>query len=141
VAGALQADFGAVDVEETKTLIKWLRGQDVFDEDLDNDFTDGRRWYMASALHSRPIPINYGARGSYTRANPEIVVAVGTNDGVMRLIRNTPVGHAGGAQTGASYGEELWAFAPRSTLSTSEKLTRTNRGLRGRRRRRHYPEW
>ncbi|MGD8532745.1 MAG: PilC/PilY family type IV pilus protein, partial [Gammaproteobacteria bacterium] len=129
VAGALQADFGAVDVEETKTLIKWLRGQDVFDEDLDDDFTDGRRWYMASALHSRPIPINYGARGSYTRANPEIVVAVGTNDGVMRLIRNTPVGHAGGAQTGASYGEELWAFAPRSTLSTSEKLTRTNRGL------------
>jgi type IV pilus assembly protein PilY1 len=121
--------FGAADVTETKALIQWLRGQDVYDEDLDNDFTDGRRWYMASALHSRPIPINYGARGSYTRANPEIVVAVGTNDGMMRLIRNTPAGHAGGPQTAATYGEELWAFAPRATLAATEKLTRTYRGL------------
>ena len=135
VAAELQPAFtstdgnGPADADETKTMIKWLRGQDAYDEDLDNDFTDGRRWYMASALHSRPIPINYGARGSYTRANPEIAVAVGTNDGMMRLIRNTAVGHAGGPQTAASYGEELWAFTPRATMATTEKLTRTNRGL------------
>jgi hypothetical protein len=28
-----------------------------------------------------------------------------------------------------TYGEELWAFAPRSTMATTEKLTRTDRGL------------
>ena len=130
VAAGVQADFGAADVDETKAMIEWLRGRDVYDEDADNNFTEGRRWYMSSALHSRPIPVNYGARGSYTKTNPEIVVAVGTNDGVMRLIRNTPSSHApGNPQKAMTYGEELWAFAPRSTTATTEKLTRVDRGL------------
>jgi len=129
VASALQANFSGIDVDDTKNMIMWLRGQDVYDEDTDLDVTEGRRWYMASALHSRPIPVNYGSRGSYTRANPEIYVAVGTNDGMMRMIRNTPSSYAGGAQTGATYGEEIWAFAPRATMATTEKLTRSFRGL------------
>jgi type IV pilus assembly protein PilY1 len=136
VLAAVQADFGAADVEETKTLIRWLRGQDVFDEDFDFDIlgpealTEGRRWYMASAIHSRPIPINYGARGSFTKNNPEIVVAVGTNDGLLRLIRNTPVDHeAGNPEQTVGYGEELWAFAPRATMNATEKLTRKYRAL------------
>jgi type IV pilus assembly protein PilY1 len=132
IASVLKQEFdpsAALSDAEVVDLIKWLRGQDVYDEDNDNDFDEGRRWYMASALHSRPIPINYGSRGSYTRTNPEIFVAVGTNDGMMRLIRNTPAGHGGGAQTAPTYGEELWAFAPRATMSTTEKLTRHYRGL------------
>ncbi|UCC14298.1 MAG: hypothetical protein JSW21_13280, partial [Gammaproteobacteria bacterium] len=130
VAAGVQADFGAADAAETKAMIEWLRGRDVYDEDADNNFTEGRRWYMSSALHSRPIPVNYGARGSYTSTNPEIAVAVGTNDGMMRLIRNTPSGHASGnPQKAMTYGEELWAFAPRATMATTEKLTRADRGL------------
>jgi len=129
VAAALQGDFNAVDTTETKDLIGWLRGRDVYDENTNLDVAEGRRWFMASALHSRPIPVNYGDRGSYTRANPEIYVAVGTNDGLLRFIRNTPSSYAGGAQTGATYGEEVWAFAPRATMATTEKLTRAFRGL------------
>ncbi len=130
VAAALQSDFNAADTTEAKDLIGWLRGRDVYDENTNLDVAEGRRWYMASALHSRPIPVNYGARGSYSSTNPEIYVAVGTNDGMMRFIRNTPTGHTqGNPQTAATYGEEVWAFAPRATMATTEKLTRAYRGL------------
>jgi type IV pilus assembly protein PilY1 len=143
VLTAVEADFGAAGDVETTKLIRWLRGQDIYDEDSDfggienpelgildpalDDpaLTEGRRWYMASALHSRPIPINYGAREGYSKNNPLIAVAVGTNDGMMRLIRNTPTDHAPGEpETNASYGEELWAFAPRATMGITRFLAK-----------------
>ncbi len=74
-----------------------------------------RPWYMADPLHSRPRPINYGARGAYTAANPDIRILIGTNDGFMHMFENTD---SAGAQTGT----ESWAFIPRSALKTTYRL-------------------
>lgn len=121
VASALQSDLGAGTSAEALQLIKYARGIDVRDEDLDGSTTDTRPWLFASSLHSRPFPVNYGARGSHTRENPDVRILVGTNDGFMRMIRNTPA-TLGTGETGDAYGEEVWAFAPRRVMNVHKKL-------------------
>ncbi len=120
-AGVLQTDLGAADATEALTLLKYARGIDVRDEDADTFTTDTRPWLMASALHSRPLPLNFGARTGFTQGNPEVYIIVGTNDGMVRMYRNTPSG-AGASETSAPFGEEIWAFAPRSTMGVHKYL-------------------
>jgi type IV pilus assembly protein PilY1 len=86
----------------------WLRGLEI-------DCITPRPWYMADPLHSRPRPVNYGARGSYTAANPDIRVLIATNDGIMHMFENT---NAAGVQTGT----ESWGFIPRASLKTVHRL-------------------
>jgi type IV pilus assembly protein PilY1 len=114
-ATALQADLGAADATEALVLLKYARGLDVDDLDADSSVTDSRPWLFADPLHSRPLPINYGAKGSYSEDNPAIFIAVGSNDGYMRLIRNTTTG-------GDQSGEEVWAFMPRSVMDEISTL-------------------
>jgi type IV pilus assembly protein PilY1 len=121
VASALQADLGAASEAEALRLISYARGTDVLDEDGDNDTSDTRAWLMASTLHSRPLPINYGARGSYTSTNPEVYVLVGSNDGMIRMLRNTPPS-AGATEQASPYGEEVWAFTPRAVMGVHKYL-------------------
>jgi type IV pilus assembly protein PilY1 len=117
-ATALQADLGAADSATALALLKYARGMDVDDLDADSNVTEARSWIFADPLHSRPLPINYGAKGSYSEDNPAIFIAVASNDGYMRLIRNTTTG---GAQSGA----EVWGFMPRSVMDKLATL-RTN---------------
>lgn len=117
-ATALQSNLGAADSATALALLKYARGQDVDDLDGDGNVTEARSWIFADPLHSRPLPINYGAKGGYTEANPAIFIAVASNDGYMRLIRNTTTG---GAQSGA----EVWGFMPRAVMDQLSIL-RTN---------------
>lgn len=115
-AAALQADLGAASTADAETLIRWIRGQDVNDEDIDTDVSEARSWIMGAPLHSRPLPLNYGARASgYTATNPDIRIFMGTDDGFMHSIRNT---NASGAESGI----EDWAFMPRSVMSKMNTL-------------------
>ncbi|HMB72271.1 MAG TPA: PilC/PilY family type IV pilus protein, partial [Gammaproteobacteria bacterium] len=100
---------------EAEDLIKYLRGLDVDDIDGDGDSLEARDWIFADPLHSRPLPLNYGARGGYSEANPAIYIAVASNDGLMHFVRNTDTG-------GTELGVESWAFAPRSTLGAVATL-------------------
>ncbi|WP_420467574.1 pilus assembly protein [Panacagrimonas sp.] len=102
-ATALQTALKAADSAEALDLLEFLRG-------LDPASGSVRNWIMGDALHSRPLPINYGAAsfsgvGSFSITNPAIYIAVGSNDGYMRLIQNTTAG-------GAESGREVWAFMP-----------------------------
>lgn len=111
-ASSLQAALKAADSGESLKLLKYLRG-------LDPDSGNVRDWIMGDALHSRPLPINYGAAsfegvGTYSAGNPAdlddtgnpaIYIAVGSNDGYMRMIQNTTPG-------GTESGREVWAFMP-----------------------------
>jgi type IV pilus assembly protein PilY1 len=122
-ASAVQTDLGAADATEALELIKYARGIDVLDEDADTLTTDTRPWLMGSALHSRPLPLNYGARTSFSPGNPEVYILTGTNDGMVRMFRNTPAGATpGGSETGSGFGEEVWAFAPRSVMGVHKYL-------------------
>ncbi|MEO7386523.1 MAG: PilC/PilY family type IV pilus protein, partial [Gammaproteobacteria bacterium] len=117
-AAALQSSLGASSVANAQTLLAYARGQDVDDLDGDSSVTDARKWIMGDLLHSRPLPINYGARAGYTTANPAIFIAAGSNDGFMHFIRNTTTG-------AAESGAEVWGFMPQAVMGKVSTL-RTN---------------
>ncbi|NOZ10900.1 MAG: VWA domain-containing protein [Gammaproteobacteria bacterium] len=120
-------------------VINWMRGQDVKDENGSGTTTDDR-WTYHDPLHSRPIPITYGAPFC-AGTTGDIVVAPGkacdgliagvdrdadeavlkllvmTNDGALRMINadDDP------ANTGYG-GKEEWVFYPRAVLTNQKDL-------------------
>ncbi len=118
IAAELQSDLNAATVGEAASLLAYARGLDVDDLDGDKVKNEAREWIFGDALHSRPLPINYGTRGGYSNSNPAIYLAVGSNDGMLRMLRNTTTG-------GAESGEEAWAFMPRGVMA-AQKILRSN---------------
>ncbi len=120
-ASALVSDFGVTLATESAELIAYSRGLDIDDEDGDLIRTESREWVFGDALHSRPLPINYGASYGYTDTNPGIFVAVSSNDGMLRLIRNT-------STSGQEDGSEVWAFMPRGSMGAQADLRANGSG-------------
>lgn len=96
-------------VAEVTWMTMYARGYDVDDLDNDGILAEARSWVMADPLHSRPLPLNYGAWGSYSDTNPAIFLAIASNDGYLHMIRNTTA-------SGGESGEEVWAYMPKETL-------------------------
>ncbi len=93
-------------------LIKWIRGQDVLNE---NGFqvagadTDVRASIHGDVLHSRPVVLNYSSSSS----SSNVYVFYGGNDGVFRAIK--------GGQA-ATDGKEQWAFIPTEFFTKLARL-------------------
>lgn len=106
-AGAYSlADFGLTGASGEPSIdqmIRWMRGEDLRDEDF-NPATTVRK-AMGDPLHSQPAAVVYGG----TAANPETVVFAATNDGYL---------HAIDGATGA----ELWSYVPKELLSDMNRL-------------------
>lgn len=85
-------------------LVKWIRGEDVYDEKGTAEKTLTRSTIHGDVIHSRPQPVNYGG----TETNPVISVYYGANDGALRAID-------------ADTGVERWSFVPPEFFS---RLTR-----------------
>jgi type IV pilus assembly protein PilY1 len=73
------------------SLVNWVLGQDVQDENDNGNTTESRPSLHGDEIHSRPLPIDYGS-GS-------VRVFYGANDGTLRAVD-------------AASGQELWAFMP-----------------------------
>lgn len=104
--------LGVASDAEREALISWTRGVDLDDEDDDKSITD-TRWIMGDPLHSQPLVINYGARGSYTESKPDTRIVVGTNAGFLHMF------------SGDDGGED-WAFTPKMFASL-HKILRANK--------------
>jgi type IV pilus assembly protein PilY1 len=118
-ATELQSDFDVTTVGEAAELIAYTRGLDIDDIDGDKTLDEARDWIFGDALHSRPLPLNYGKASSHSDpTNPAIYIAVATNDGMLRMIRNTSAGSL-------ELGREVWAFVPRRVLD-KQKILRAN---------------
>jgi len=106
-SGAFAAsDFGltgAAGEPSVDEVIRWMRGEDVNDEDFDPSTTV--RNAMGDPLHAAPAAVVYG--GSI--ANPDVVVFSATNDGYL---------HAVDGETGV----ELWSFIPKELLPGMTRL-------------------
>lgn len=102
-------------VNEVAWMILYARGYDIDDLDNDTILTEARPWILADPLHSRPLPMNYGAWGGYSEANQAIFLAVASNDGYLHFIRNT-------TSAGGESGEEVWAYMPKGTLDVLPEL-------------------
>jgi type IV pilus assembly protein PilY1 len=123
-ASALQADYGVTTATEAAELIAYSRGLDIDDLDGDGEIAEAREWIFGDPLHSRPLPINYGAIGGFSEPNnPGIYVAVASNDGMLRMIRNTRTG-------GGDTGEEVWAFMPRTAMAEQKTLRANGTGMK-----------
>ena len=123
-AAELQSDLGAANLAEAAELIAYARGLDVDDLDGDDNKDEAREWIFGDPLHSRPLPINYGAIGGFSEPNnPAIYIAVASNDGMLRLLRNTRT-------SGADTGEEVWAFMPRKSMAAQKVLRANGTGMK-----------
>ncbi len=105
----ITADMLGVTAADKGDLIRWIRGQDVDNENSVNGTTDNR-WNMGDPLHSSAITVNYGISGG----TPVTKLFVGLNDGSVRMFNTNT-------------GEEEWAFYPQSMLGIQRDL-RANPG-------------
>jgi len=101
--------FGVTTEAELTAMLSWARGNDVDNEVADSDVQE---WIMADMLHSRPVVVNYGARGSATVTSPDQRLVVGTNGGFLHMFD-------------VDNGQEDWAFFPKE-LSSILTLRRGN---------------
>ncbi len=83
---------------ERDLVIDWARGKDIFDVDSDGSTIDEHHQF-GDPLHVRPRSVIYGG----TAANPDMVVYVSTNDGMLHAIDPDD-------------GSELWTFIPARQL-------------------------
>lgn len=114
---------------EAQKLLRYARGQDATDIDADCGTdtsptatcrTEARHWMLGDPLHSRPLPINYGlAYGHTDPSKPAIFIAMASNDGYLRMFRNTT---AGDASTSLESGQEVWAFMPPEGMAIQRRL-------------------
>lgn len=99
--------LGAAEAPGRNSLINWLRGADIDDENQDGSVTDPR-YAMGDPMHGRPATVIYG--GTVTTPDPtDGVVYSVTNDGYLHAIN-------------AVNGSELWAFIPRQMLARARDL-------------------
>ncbi len=75
--------FGDSGMSDTRfeALVRWTRGQDIFDEDDDGSKTDSRK-FIADPLHSRPYLQVYGG----TVDSPDTIVFFGDNQGFLHAL-------------------------------------------------------
>ncbi|HSG57890.1 MAG TPA: PilC/PilY family type IV pilus protein, partial [Woeseiaceae bacterium] len=122
-AAGTQESFDVATAEAAASMIAFSRGLDVDDLDGDRDTSEARDWIFGDALHSRPLPINYGSIAGYSDpGNPAIFIAVASDDGMLRMIRNTGGG-------GGESGEEVWAFMPRASMPAQKVLRANGSGM------------
>lgn len=100
---------------DLREILAHVRGNDVDDLDSDTDTTDARRWLMGDPLHSKPLPINYGALGGHSASNPDIRLIVTGNDGQVRMFKNT-------TSAGNEDGMEVWTFIPTDSMGLLKRL-------------------
>lgn len=129
-ADGLLTPLGAANRAEARQLICYARGLKGCPSDGSEPTTrTARPWMLADALHSRPLPLNYGARSGFSKQNPDIRVLMGSNDGFFHMFQNTGASTTCG-DTDASgevdgdeapcteSGKENWAFMPREVMDT-----------------------
>ena len=82
--------FNTTSTGLSQTLVNYMMGHDVMDENGNGNITEVRPSLHGDVIHSRPLPIDYGATTGVT-------VYYGANDGTLRAVN-------------AGTGSELWAF-------------------------------
>jgi type IV pilus assembly protein PilY1 len=99
--GLTSGMLGAADDTERDQIIGFVHGDDVYDEDMDFETTETRRWILGAFLHSRPAVVHYEGGNS--------VIFAGANDGMLHAFLD-------------SDGSELWGFVPPDLLDRLKLL-------------------
>ncbi len=121
-AARVQADYDVSTIAAATELIAYSRGLDIDDLDGDTEQNEAREWIFGDALHSRPLPINYGGINGHGDGDPAIYIAVASDDGMLRMIRNATPGNV-------ESGREVWAFMPRNSMEAQKSLRINGTGM------------
>ncbi len=89
-SGVQLVAFNTTNTGLSASLVNFISGQDVNDENGNTNLTEARPSLHGDAIHSRPLPIDYGGSVGVT-------AYYGSNDGTLRAVD-------------ASTGRERWAF-------------------------------
>lgn len=117
----VQSALGVASAANATTLINFARGMDLSDFDGDTQTSDLRPWLLGDPLHSRVLPVNYGAQAGYSTTYPHVRLLMGSNDGFMRLFQDTD-----GA--GSQLGVESWGFMPLTVMGQVSRLKANTAG-------------
>ena len=104
------AIIGASNNAERDTILSWLTGFDVLDEDGDGDLDDARH-HIGDPLHSNPVVVSYAVEDGETldKDNLNSLVFFGTNEGFLHAIDTVD-------------GTEEYAFMPKELMSNVAEL-------------------
>ncbi|MBI3284597.1 MAG: hypothetical protein HYZ65_07060 [Burkholderiales bacterium] len=91
LSGATLTDFNVASSGLSAAVVNFVLGYDLNDENHNGDITDTRPSLHGDSIHSRPLPIDYGALG--------VTTYYGSNDGMLRAI-----------DSATTSGKERWAF-------------------------------
>lgn len=94
-----QALLGATNSTERTSIINWVRGQDVKDENINGNTTETRPSAHGDIVHSRPVAVDYGG-------STGVVVFYGASDGMLHAIN----GNQSSNISTLTPGGELWTF-------------------------------
>lgn len=121
---------------ENESVIKWVRGQDNFENENQNslpvghpsypgpDYTDIRASVHGDVLHSRPAVINYNRwpiNPLLPRSNNDVYVFYGANDGIFHAVQGGMAADADDPD-GLAAGQEVWGFVPPEFFPTLKRL-------------------
>ncbi|MCG3200238.1 MAG: hypothetical protein NFCOHLIN_00082 [Gammaproteobacteria bacterium] len=114
------AMLDVADDTERKTLIDWIRGVDVDDED--EDATTTTRHMIADPLHAQAVVVSYGGASSA----PIEKVFLPTNGGGLHMFNAASIaGPASEPKDTSNGGVEEWMFIPQELLPF-QKIVRAN---------------
>ena len=103
-------------VVDRDTLIRWVRGEDNFnDEPSPGGTINVRPSIHGDVLHSRPTVINYGGTTG-------VAVFYGTNDGIFRAVNGNNGLFTATTISGVPMGGEMWGFIPTEFYSKLFRL-------------------
>lgn len=83
-------------------LMRYIRGYDSYDDNVDDVYDEKREYILGDILHSRSLIVDYVIDDQHP-VNNERVIYVGTNDGMLHAFDD-------------SDGSEKWAFIPPDLL-------------------------
>ena len=112
------AQAGGFSVERD-ALIRWVRGEDNFqDENSDGSTTDIRSSIHGDVLHSRPAVVNYNR---FAGSDDDVFVFYGGNDGVFHAVKG---GYAKptGDTSSLTPGKEAWGFIPEEFFGQFKRM-------------------
>lgn len=96
---------------QREDVLKWARGIDINDEDLDGSTVDVRS-HMGDPMHAKPVILNYGA-GS----NTDTTIFMATNEGMLHAVEH-------------ENGTELYSFIPEELLPNLNKFYENQQSTR-----------
>ncbi len=112
--GSTPPAFNTTNTGLSATIVNFISGQDINDEDLDEPAararTEPRSTIHGDVVHSRPQPLNFGG-------STGVVVFYGANDGHFRAVQ-------------ASTGVELWSFVAPEHLTKLARLYNNNPNIK-----------